>query len=75
MKLAPICLGVVRKSLTLYGWLARMSPVGMRLPSQPTRWPLYGSESVWLRMRFVSGFWKPSRFQYVYSISWVSFCL
>ena len=39
VKLAPICLGADQKSFNDWGWLARTSPVGIRIVSVPIRWP------------------------------------
>jgi hypothetical protein len=39
VKLAPICLGVDQKSLRDWGWLARTSPVGIRIVSVAMRAP------------------------------------
>lgn len=65
---APICLGADQKSFTEPGWFGRIVPLGIKILSTPTLCPPYGSEKVQLSASGVSGFWKPSKFQYVWEL-------
>lgn len=64
-KLAPSCFGADQKSFTEPGLFGRIVPSGISIESTPIRCPEYGNHRLWFKANGVSGFWKPSRFQYV----------